>query len=753
MRWPWQPKGEAEPQEEAPFVADAPIRSANEDALGRTDFAKNLADLIAKWRGDTSLVIAVRSPWGNGKTSVKNLVLEQLRKTSPKLRVLQFNPWQYDSADAITVAFYRELRLALGKKSDGLNAWKRRHALRKYGRYFTAASSGLTAAGGQITPVLAAMTVLGLTTFGATYFTPANMVRWGSLMVAIVGLLGLFGKLLVYLGDPEEETPQQHVRTELETLLRRLKQPLLIVIDDLDRLDQDAIRLVIRHVKVNADLPNLTYLLLFQRDIVEAALDVITGGQGREYLDKVILAPFDLPPVERERIEKVLFTALDKLLAKLPQNTGFDQNRWGNAYHGGLKYYFRNLRDVHRFTASLAVQMTLHVGTKMVEVNIVDIFILETLRLFEPDVYTAIAQNRALMIGGRLEERDREKVRTLLKGARNETAAQELLTQLFPNLSSAFPGGMSYSDGFFSKWARARRVAIDRNFDRYFSLRLPDNTISESELEDFLEHAGDRASIEAAFDDFKRRGLLDSLMSRLDEIREELPVDHIETLAGALFDIGDDLQDTSFLVGSSPYIACWRAASWYFHNIKDTEERSRRFLATLELSSGLSVPATLIELDDGHREKDERNRLILTDEDLPKAKEIWITKLREALEEPATFLTRPRALTELYVGRRWGCEEDIRVWATRIINDPTLLMLFLKAFVTTSHSWGMSDHVATVNHTLAVKYLRDFVDLDELSTRLSLLDKSTLSPGDISLIDEFEQKRHAPLGDDNDDRE
>ncbi|MNE48226.1 hypothetical protein D3C80_1426750 [compost metagenome] len=89
---------------------------------------------------------------------------------------------------------------------------------------------------------------------------------------------------------------------------------------------------------------------------------------------------------------------------------------------------------------------------------------------------------------------------------------------------------MSYGDGFHSGWVSTRRVNVDRVFDRYFSLRVPDNTLTGSELEELLEHAGDRSYLNAAFVDLKRRGLLDSLMSHLDEIRENLPTEHIEVL-------------------------------------------------------------------------------------------------------------------------------------------------------------------------------------------------------------------------------
>jgi hypothetical protein len=104
-------------------------------------------------------------------------------------------------------------------------------------------------------------------------------------------------------------------------------------------------------------------------------------------------------------------------------------------------------------------------------------------------------------------------------------------------------------------------------------------------------------------------------------------------------------------------------------------------------------------------------------------------------------LVRPRALNDLYNSRRFGKIDEIRAWAAGVITHPALLMPFLRAFVTTSHSWGMSDHVAKVSHSLAVKYIADFVDLEELSARLRDLDPSLLTPADEALIAEFEDRR------------
>lgn len=60
-----------EEPEPPPFLADAPIRRASEDLLGRREFAVTLAKVLATWRGEFSLVVALRGGWGEGKSSLK----------------------------------------------------------------------------------------------------------------------------------------------------------------------------------------------------------------------------------------------------------------------------------------------------------------------------------------------------------------------------------------------------------------------------------------------------------------------------------------------------------------------------------------------------------------------------------------------------------------------------------------------------------------------------------------------------------
>ena len=145
--------------------------------------------------------------------------------------------------------------------------------------------------------------------------------------------------------NEQPESKLNETKRELSEMLKSLSKPILVVMDDVDRLSADEIKLLFQLVKANADFPNIIYLLLFQRDIVERSLESISPIAGRDFLEKIIQVGFDIPRVERSRLEKVLLNKLNELLGDNVIEKRFDQHRWGNIYIPGLSPYFVTLRD------------------------------------------------------------------------------------------------------------------------------------------------------------------------------------------------------------------------------------------------------------------------------------------------------------------------------------------------------------------------------------------------------------------------
>ncbi len=285
-----------------------------------------------------------------------------------------------------------------------------------------------------------------------------------------------------------------HLKADLGKSLEKLETPILVVIDDIDRLSAEETRLLFQLVKANADFPNMVYLLLFQRDIVEQQLETTTLN-GRGFLEKIVQVSFDLPIIERTRLEKVLLAGLDKILGDAGVNQRFDEQRWGNIFVGGLRAFFTTLREIHRYLGTLAFHASLFRNKGSFEVNPIDLIALEVLRVFEPGAYQRIANSKfELTERHGLHEEDRRKrteaaVESILSQATESRRphVRELLNELFPHVQK-----IGYGDGFLEKWYRDLRVCHPDVFDRYFHLTIPEGDISQAGLDTIMSLAGDR---------------------------------------------------------------------------------------------------------------------------------------------------------------------------------------------------------------------------------------------------------------------
>lgn len=744
------------PQAARGLPTDAPISTAGQDILGRTGFAGELAEVIANQYTKESLVLALRGDWGSGKSSLKNLIVEVLRERFPKqVKVVEFNPWQWGADETISRAFFREIAAALGQADYSLMGRRRAYKFREYAKVLTSLSGTLMLAGDKTSTVVGWLGSIGLLTAGAGLVLPGLPVtKVAAALLMAGGAATLAAKVIGALGvERDLGKPLEFVRADLEERLKSLPRNLLVVVDDIDRLEPEQIRLVVRLVKSNANLPRITYLLLFQRSIVEEALNPLSAEDGCRYLEKIVQASFDVPVVEGARVEAAVLNGLDKLLSgELTAQNGFDQTRWGNVWRGGLHKLFRNLRDVQRFLADLNVHLNLHRGSRFLEVNVVDFIAIETLRVFEPDVFTAISCAKGLLTGeSNPPEAMRARILKITAGLSDDRrdALNIVLKQLFPSFGWALDS-LHYGPDLNAEWLKERRICSQRHFDRYFMLRLPDGQISDSEFRDFLE-LNDKTKISEAFDDLDKRALLPVLLARLDEIKKQLPIENISALLPALIDIGDTYEDSKGFSLSTPFIATWRTAAWYLRGVTDIDRRGRVFLEAMHNSTGLAVPAILIGLEDDRREKKASDKeRSLSDADLVSAKDLLLQKIRKASSVQQVFIANLHLVSLLYAWKKLTGEEEPRAWMDNIVEDPVLLPKLLNAFTFTRQSHTFGDYVTRSSRVVKLGILKTFADLNKVDDKIKRLDVSTLADADAEAIAAYNAARSAPDGADHD---
>jgi len=722
--------------------SDTPIRTKAEDRLRRSDYAGRIAEVLSELSLREGRVFAIRGGWGFGKSSLKYLVIEKIEAGSGKADWLDFNPWQWGDGEAITRALFGQMADRLGGDYSRA-AIERAQTLRRYGAILAGASVPLKqfGVGQKISSILTSASVVSVTAAIGLHLPGAAKVAAFLAGLSIATSLG--GSLLIYFGRDRSSEPLEKVRVDLERRLRRLKRPLIVFVDDIDRLEPDQIRIILRQVKVNANLPNIVFVLLFQPSIVEKALDPIAGGNGRAFLEKIVQVNFDLPAISMEMVHKIFVEQLSELASRYAtEQSGFSHIRWGNGLIGCIQPHLRNMRDAHRLLSSIAVHMPLHTAENIFEINIIDFLVLETLRVFESDLHEVIFRERSLFLqehqyrgGGRAAE-----IKELLNAVieifpevRRELV-RNTIVYLFPTIEWVL-GSTHYGDGSRKQWLAEKRVCTPRFFPRYFELQTTLGEISERQFVEFLEAASQPERLANVILEIEREDLLISLVKRLDESVERLPVEHAHVLLPAMFCVAQKFSGSDGGGFSSPWVSAWRATSWYLKSVPDNI-RGPLVIESLRKTKALSVAGVLIHLSDpdDHRESDNFDPA-LDSNTVSEMKAVWLQLVRGLAIDEKKLVIEPDLVSLLY---RWkhfsGSIDEPRDWVLKVISEDEGFVNLIRNMMSVGTSHTVGDHVSKVHNMFNKDSVSDFIGLDEAKKRCDSISLTDFPGYELALV-------------------
>lgn len=364
------------------FLGDQP---ADKDTLGRHPFAKALAASLMLPREDGGLVVGIEGKLGSGKTTLINLVIKELAAAPPEQApvVVSFNPWMISATGALTESLIAQIAVAIGADKN-------------------AAEKGIEI-GEKLLGYLGVFNKL-------KYLKYVPGAAWaGHIVEAIEDVAnasekaGEVGKST--LGDMRKLLPALDLKAKKEAVGKALKEfgrPIVVVIDDLDRLLPNEIQSIIQAIKAIADFPRTTYLLVYDRAIVASALGKDEQA-GSEYLAKIVQVAYPIPSLfNRQRIG-LIRTKVEEFLSKVGiAFAASEQSLWEQAVPI-LARLLPQPRDVVRLINRLIVSVPATRG----EVNPVDVIVFEALTLRFPGVRDAIYRNAGDFTGKFRENDDR----------------------------------------------------------------------------------------------------------------------------------------------------------------------------------------------------------------------------------------------------------------------------------------------------------------------------------------------------------
>jgi len=315
-------------------LSDEPIQNDGQDLLNRKEFVNDLYKEIKSVHSNDSFVFGLYGEWGEGKTSIVNLLKNRFNTNKNSL-LINFDPWNFNDVEAILKAFYKQIENEISKKYIFPNLKKK---IQKYQKLIL---SGIATTGINIDLRLHERTI-------------------------------------------------EEMKSRIETLLVQNNIKVLILIDNLDRLPADDILFIFKLTSLNTNFKNTIFLLCFDQILVERRLN--KEDIKPEFIEKIIQKPIQLPKIEQRYINQFMGNHIEILLEEL-ELQGEEKNEFldsfSSFYLTKLTRLFKTLRYAKRYLNSLRFS----VFPIKTEINLYDFFIFEMIKVFYPGIYNDIWEN------------------------------------------------------------------------------------------------------------------------------------------------------------------------------------------------------------------------------------------------------------------------------------------------------------------------------------------------------------------------
>jgi len=221
------------------FIADEEIDEKKDDLLASEAQAKSFAETVLASGAHPGLVFGVDGPWGVGKTSFINLAERYWKSAADKVIVCRFEPLRYATEPDLADRLIRDLSAAI------------------QGEVFV------------------------------PEFRPAAS-RYSRLLKGKADFSFLGFKLSM---EPSQETVDE-LLDDIDEVLRRIDRRVIIVIDDLDRLDAKTTNNVLFATRRTFKLSQATYVLCYDTEVLAGSKE--DGPRAREFLEKFVTVKLSL---------------------------------------------------------------------------------------------------------------------------------------------------------------------------------------------------------------------------------------------------------------------------------------------------------------------------------------------------------------------------------------------------------------------------------------------------------------------------
>lgn len=706
-------------------LSDEPICNETDDILKRSSFVNNLADSIISWDKEKSLVIGLYGKWGVGKTSILNLTENKLKESNAPIEIIKFNPWGYSESDDLLNPFIKQISTQLSKNKKNRNLLS---LLKKYEELLKVFPSKDSLAK-TWSYIILVTDVIGINLFNKFPNFIPKLKYWVLFGLALLAVLLFFSDTLIKILSIKwhEDKSLSEIKSNINKKLLASKK-MIIIIDDIDRLSAQEMRQIFRIVKNNADFKNTIYILSFDREIVEKAITIGNKLDGRSYIEKIVNVEYDITEPPQYLLKTYLLRQLEEVIDKLDKKDTIcfseDKEKWSCVFQQIIDN-LKTIREIKRYVNLLSFKLNQFINRKTLEINLIDYFAIEFIRLKYPNYHNFIHRNKTyflseksslsynLRVPNSEDEKWFEKSIAEYKSD-EQICLSEIIVWIFPACRYAVNSYykiLAYSTNA-GEYDRKKCICSNTFFNIYFEhlTAIDETSVSQYDIDLIKENSKDYENLTKLFKDYISNNKIHNLLKLLESnIRKPgfLDAKEAEILVTCLFENADDIPDTPELFSNIPFsiiLQCYIILSNF-----DQQTSLCIILNILQNCKNIYYPIHFLERQISEYEKSSTHIFDKDNFELLKSK--CVQKINENKEIIITQKHFP-ILIEIW---KMFDENGFNSFKNDFINEEKNILLLFDTMV----SVGKINTGITVSHYNAFNYkiMSYFGDLEEFKSK------------------------------------
>lgn len=289
--------------------------------------------------GNGAFVINICEEYGYGKTSFFALMHKKLKKSwTDQYISFSYQPWLCEGKSAMVMEFFNRLREELSRYAPQINK--------------------------------------NITDYLRTLLDKSDNI-----------IIHFFRTTFCHSTSMYEE------RDRLKKEMVKIGKPIIIFIDDVDRLQREELLTLLNLVRDTADFQNVFYIMAADKVHLTNCLGDCGISNPDKYLKKIFNYEFMLPANDG-LVMTFLQEKLTLILSKYIKEEGkVNRNVSSIINHENIALTFGNIRDVKRILNDYMMALSVIKSGPEAEIDYKDLFLLTIIKAFRPEVYKLLRDN------------------------------------------------------------------------------------------------------------------------------------------------------------------------------------------------------------------------------------------------------------------------------------------------------------------------------------------------------------------------